>query len=347
MRRSRPGQLRLAREGVRLLEHAHQQRAQRRDVAGRIAVHVGRQDRRYGRLGRDHRRSRLQRLEQRQPEPFAQCGMDVGQRATVQAPDLVAAAVAGERQLAAWMPHATQRRLVVAGEHEIDRVAGGQRRPRRHQRRQVFVRPVVAGVQQIRARPNQRRGKRVGDVDAQRDDAHARRVDAGVAHQQRHRRVVVGDHRARAAQHRRDNVTPIGRHLALGVLRKLQVDQVVHRHEVRHRDDARHVRRGKVGQARAQPQQRERKSDLLGQVEVVARADLGPPEVGRDARQQAAQRAHVREHPGRRVRGLANVERDVGVDDHARRSALARTTTRYRALCHATKIPRQPSRQPP
>jgi hypothetical protein len=120
--------------------------------------------------------------------------------------------------------------------------------------------------------------------------------------------------------------TPIRSDLRLGVLRKFKVDDVVHRHHVRDRDEARDIGRGEVHQPRLQPQQSQRHPRLLGKIEVVAAAELGQRQIGRHLRQPRAQGAHVGEHPGRRVRRFAHVQRDVG--SHARRSAFLCTTTR-------------------
>ena len=98
----------------------------------------------------------------------------------------------------------------------------------------------------------------------------------------------------------------------------MHVDQIVDRHDIWQRHDARHVERGEVGEPRAGSCERERQSDLLREIEVVTATDRDDLQVGCDGRQQRAERARVRAHAVGHVRGLARIE---GNRDHRARNA--------------------------
>ena len=157
--------------------------------------------------------------------------------------------------------------------------AGRQARPRLDQRPQILVRAVIADEEQVRPRPAQRRG-RVGESSMPSGiTPHAPAVDAQEAFEIVDRRLVVGDDGARAAQHRRDDGAVVRPDLALRVLRKVQVDQVVDRDDVGDRDDERDERAS--GSARAARRER---ASASGSPTCSARSKLSPRPTGRSAR---------------------------------------------------------------
>jgi hypothetical protein len=105
--------------------------------------------------------------------------------------------------------------------------------------------------------------------------------------------------------------------------RVVQIDQIVHGHDVAARHESRHEEGREMRHSRPRARDRERQTDLLREIEVVALTDRDEVDVGRHAGQPFAQLTRVVEHARRHVRGLARIERDP----HHRAAFSARNCT--------------------